>query len=133
MNAPTLPKAQIIRENGKPAYAVLRWADFKALREALEDAYDVAVIDRMKARITAGEEELFPAEVVDRIMDGENRVKVLRQYRGMKQRELAQAIGINAAYLSELEASKKVPSVETLVRLARALKVDLQLLAPPVD
>mgnify|MGYP006889939534 CR=1 FL=1 len=39
-----------------------------------EDAEDVATYDAIKARIARGEEEIFPAEIVNRIIDGKQRM-----------------------------------------------------------
>lgn len=70
------------------------------------------------------QEETFPAEVLDRMLDGEAPVKVWREYRGMKQQHLAAAIGIGKSHLSEVESGKANLSLATLRAAARALNVD---------
>jgi transcriptional regulator with XRE-family HTH domain len=51
-------------------------------------------------------------------------LKRLREQRGLSQLALAQKAGVAQAYISEMEAGqKKNPGIETLRKLARALKV----------
>ena len=58
-----------------------------------EELYDLA---------TAADEESFPAEVVDQLLAGRNPIGVFRRHRGMRQRHLAGAVGINRVYLSQI-------------------------------
>lgn len=95
--------------------------------EALVDA---AAAHDVMARIAAGEEELVPSDVVDRLLAGGHPVRVWRGHRGLTGRALAQAAGISPAYLSEIEHGRKAPSLATLRRLSDALSVDLDDLAP---
>jgi uncharacterized phage-associated protein len=60
----------------------------------------------IKRRLATGEEELIPAEIVDRLIDGENKLRVWREYRGMSAKELAEATGLAAPYISQLETGK---------------------------
>jgi ribosome-binding protein aMBF1 (putative translation factor) len=64
---------------------------------------DIAAYDKDKARIAAGEEELIPSGIVDRILDGENKVRVRREYRGLSNRQLAEKVGISASYMSDIQ------------------------------
>jgi transcriptional regulator with XRE-family HTH domain len=50
-------------------------------------------------------------------------LKRLRERRGMTQEALAKAAGVHRVYVAQIEAQTKVPSVTTLEKLARALKV----------
>ena len=54
------------------------------------DLSDVRAYDRAKQRLAAGEDELIPAEVANRLIDGENKIRVWREYRGMFGKELAE-------------------------------------------
>ncbi len=98
--------------------------------EALLDATDIADAKRVLAEIAAGRQEWVPAAIVDRLLDGENRVRVWREHRGLSAAELAVKADISAAYLSELETGKKAGGIETLRKLARALNVDIDDLVP---
>jgi molybdate-binding protein/DNA-binding XRE family transcriptional regulator len=51
----------------------------------------------------------------------DNRVKTLRQARGLTQDELAQAAGLSRSGVSAIEAARLVPSVAAALGLARAL------------
>ena len=72
------------------------------------------------------EQELaVPAEFVDRLIAGENPVKLWREYRGFSQRALAARAGLNFAYLSQIETGARKGTVATMKKLAQALAVDL--------
>ena len=81
---------------------------------------DEALYDEAKA----GGGEFFPAEVVDRLLAGENPIRVYRTYRRMTQKELAAAAGINPVYLSQIETGKRAGSLKTLAVVAAALGVE---------
>jgi len=51
------------------------------------------------------------------------RLKQLRAEREMSQRELAAKAGISREYLTRLEAARQDPTLGTLEKLAKALKV----------
>lgn len=92
--------------------------------EKLVDQADIAAGHKAKAAIAAGE-EVIPAQVANRIIDGENKVKVWRTYRRMTARDLATAAGVTPPYISEIEGDKKEGSVSVLKKIAAALRVDL--------
>ena len=115
--------AQIIVDNaGKPAYAVIPWREYERLMPEAADAAlsDEALYDRAKAE--GG--ELFPAEIADRLLAGESPIRVYRLYRGMTQKRLAEAVGINPVYLSQIETGKRAGSLGTVAAIARALEVE---------
>ena len=87
---------------------------------------DIAAYDAFKQRLSNGEEEVIPSEFVNRILDGENPVRVWRDYRGMSAKDLASACGMSATYLSEIENGHKEGSVTVLKKLAEALNVSLE-------
>ena len=76
-------------------------------------------------RIKAGTEELIPAAVVDRLLDGEAPLTVWRAHRGLSQSELARQSGVNRIQIIDIESGRKTGSVATLKKLATALRVDL--------
>ena len=51
-------------------------------------------------------------------------VRELRSERGESQEMVAWRIGLNRPFLSELENGKKLPSLETIFRLADALSAE---------
>lgn len=120
MNKPT-----VITTPSGDRMAILPLAEYERLVEAAEDADDVAAYDRIKQRIAAGEEELVPSDIVNRILDGENKVRVWREHRGMTARELAGRSGVSGAYLSQIETGARDGSVDVMKRIAEALRVNL--------
>ena len=113
----------IFDEAGQPAFAVMPWREYERLTHADTDALlsDEALYDLAKR----GGGEAFPIEVVDRLMAGENPVRVYRSWRGLTQKGLAERAGINPVYLSQIETGKRDGSTKTLTALAKALGVGL--------
>ena len=117
-------KPQVIFDGaGRPAFAVIPWRDYERLSGGEAEALlsDESLYDRALAE--GGES--FPAEVVDRLLAGENPVRVYRSHRGMKQGDLAAAAGIHPVYLSQIETGKRTGSAKTLAAIAGALGVSV--------
>lgn len=53
-------------------------------------------------------------------------VKRIRNLKKLKQDPVAQAVGINPAYLSRIENGERQPSMEVLLKLVQVLEVDLK-------
>ena len=51
------------------------------------------------------------------------RLKTLRERRGMTQEQLAEKSGVSRTYLARLETGRQDPTLSTLEKLAKALKV----------
>lgn len=95
------------------------------MRELDGGSANLAAIQAFEERLAAGEEELIPAAFADRIIDGENPVRVWRDYRGLSVSALAKRAGIAGPYLSQIESGSRKGSVETYKALADALDVTL--------
>lgn len=121
--------AQTITTPAGERLVLLSEADYAALVDAAEDNADRLAVAAFRRRIAAGEEELVPAAVVDRLLAGENRVRVWREHRGLKASDLAAQAGIAQAFLSQIETGKRDGTVETYRKLADALGVTLDDLA----
>ena len=104
-------------------FAVLPEADYHRMAEALDDADAGAIIDRFRQRLAEGEEELIPASVVNRLLAGDNPVRVWREHRGIKVGELATATKLSQAYVSQIEAGKREGSLGAMKAIATALDV----------
>ena len=115
---------QVIEKDGKPEWAVIQYADYQRLVEAAEMLQDVRDYDEAKKALENGE-ELVPGEVAYAILDGENPIKVWREYRGLTQRQLAEAVGISTPYLSQLKTGKRKGATEVLSATAEALGLSL--------
>jgi DNA-binding XRE family transcriptional regulator len=86
---------------------------------------DIRDYDAPKLAIESGEEELIPSSVVYVLMDGQNPVKVWREFRGLTQAQLAAQAGISTPYLSQIESGKRRGTAEVLTKIAKALQVTL--------
>ena len=116
---------QLIERDGKPEWAILPYEDYLYLLEQAEMLEDIRDYDTSKASLENGEDELIPSEVVFAILDGMNPIKVWREYRGMTQQQLADAVGISKPYLSQIETGKRIGATEILSAIAKALDVSL--------
>jgi DNA-binding XRE family transcriptional regulator len=125
-----LKRPQIIEQDGRPAFAVVRIEDWQRIEELLEDLEENRMADEV---LTDPNEEFVPTEVVGQLLDGQNPIRVWRAYRELTQKQLAAEVGIATAYLSQLENGRRKASQDVLVRLARALRVDVDDLLPRPD
>ena len=119
-----MAKPQVILDDGgNPAFAIIPWEEYRRWSE--ENAEAELSDEELYDQAMAVGEEFFPIEVADRLLAGENAVKVYRSYRGMTQRNLAEAAGINAVYLSQIERGKRIGSARTLAAIAGALGISV--------
>jgi len=116
---------QVIERNRKPEWAVLPYEVYLQLVEQADMLQDLRDYDRIKAAVESGDEETVPAEVVYALLDGENPVKVWREYRNLTQKQLAEAAGISVPYLSQIESGRRRASTRVLSAIARILQVTL--------
>lgn len=100
-------------------------AEYDRLRALEEDFEDFRAALDIEARIAAGEEELVPSRVADRLIDGESPLRVWREYRDHSQSKLARVSGVNRVQIVEIEAGRNAGSVRTLRKLADALGVTI--------
>lgn len=96
-------------------------SELKALKDAKEDRFDIAALDQA-LRL---DEELLPAELVRRMVNGESPIRVFREYRGLTQQALADAANVSKTTISELESGRKDGSIKTLSTVAEVLDVDI--------
>ncbi|WP_332117289.1 helix-turn-helix transcriptional regulator [Azorhizobium caulinodans] len=118
-------KAQTFTTPSGETMVILPKADYDALLAAAEEAGDGAAIGRFRERMAAGEEELLPAAMVDRILAGESPIRVWRQHRGLSLKALAEKVEIAQPFLSQIETGKREGGIDTLKRIASALGVAL--------
>lgn len=55
------------------------------------------------------------------------RIKELRKIKGMTQEQLSQKVDIDPKHISRIEVGRSYPSLDTLDKLARALKVEISI------
>ncbi len=103
--------------NGEHEFAVLPIDEYRRLVKRDMDATDIE-----SARRAENDEDL-PWEMVKRLLDGDNPIKVWRRHRGLTQAQLAETVGVNAGYLSQIETGRKRPSLSLARSLSAALDV----------
>lgn len=105
-------------ENGQ-TFVAMPLAEY----EALEDALDSQAADAIMEQVRCGDSELWPGDVVRRLVAGESPVRVIREWRGLTQSDLARGSGVTQGFLSGLEKGEKEPRIVTLRAIAQALDV----------
>jgi DNA-binding XRE family transcriptional regulator len=127
-----MTKVQIIKTAGGEDLVVLQKSEYERLTALAvgEDAGTARIVRQARAALASGNEIMVPKVVVDRLSNGENPIRVLREWREMTQAELVGAIGITQGYLSELEAGKRKGPLVLHQKIARELEVPIDLLLP---
>ncbi|MFN3827830.1 MAG: helix-turn-helix transcriptional regulator [Micavibrio sp.] len=92
-----------------------------AYREMVEDIRDA----RAFVKADQDDGETVPGDVVDRLMSGDNPIKVYREWRGLTQEALAGEVESGKLYISQIETGHREPSLDMARRLARALGVNI--------
>ena len=123
---------QVIEKDGQVEWAVIPYHEYQKMLDAMEMLEDIRAYDEAKANLQAGAETI-PSQVVYALLDGENPLRVWREYRGLTQQQLAAKAGISKPYLSQLETGKRNGTTEVLKKLAQALEVDLEDLIQSID
>ena len=116
---------QFIEKDGHPEWAVVPYDEYERLLAAAEMLEDIQLYDEGHRALESGDDELIPSKFANRLIDGENPIKVWREYRGVSQSELATMSDISSAYLSQLEAGKRTGTTEVLSRVAASLEVSV--------
>ncbi len=111
-----------ILEIGGRKMAVLPVEDYERLVEIAEDREDIAAAVDAERRRKKGMEYL-PASMVNRILDGENALRVWREYRGITIAELAEKSGYGYSMISKIETGARQGTIALWNAVAGALKV----------
>ena len=110
MRAPTEP--QIIRHNGQPMFVVLTCDQY---RQLVEEAGD--------------NEPTIPHDVVVRSRDV-GLIRAWREYKGLSQQQVAEALDITQAAYSQMEKPTARPRRATLEKIAAALGLEIGHIRP---
>ena len=106
MNAHT--NAQIIEQNGRPAFAVIPYDEYLKLVSKNQSKSD--------------KDTKVPHEVVGLVIKKNiNLVKAWRIHLGLTQKQVAQKAGISQSALSQMEKAKNNPHSATIEKLADAM------------
>jgi DNA-binding XRE family transcriptional regulator len=122
-----MSKVQIIEQDGKAVFAVVPIDLWNRIKDAAEDAEDLADVERFDRE---DDGVRVPLEVVKAEANGAHPVRAWREYRGLTQDALSEASGISKPYLSQIEGSKRDGTTDTLSKISRALQVPMDLLMP---
>ena len=114
--------------------AIIPRAEYERLMVLSNEAEEDIGTARLIARAKRDKGVRLPLAVVEQLANGENPIRVLRQFRGMTQADLATAEGVQITqnYLSDLETGKRKGPIALHRKLARALNVPLDFLDPVV-
>jgi hypothetical protein len=119
------------QKTAKGEVAILPRKEYEALvakaAEADEDAGTARLVGRARKEIAAGA-PLLPKQVADRLAAGENRIRVLRDWRDVTQLHLSSRTGISQGHISDIENGRRIGTPATLRAIATALKVPIDLL-----
>jgi Helix-turn-helix len=117
--------------------AILPRKDYEELlakaSEADEDAGTARLVAKARKEIASGG-PLLPKDVVDRLADGANPVRVLREWRererpdGMTQMYLSLKTGLSQGYISDIENGRRTGTAAALRLIADVLEVPMDLL-----
>jgi hypothetical protein len=120
------------KKTDKGEVAILPRKDYEALAakaaEADEDIGTARLVARARKEIAAGA-PIIPKAIVDRIANGENAIRVLRDWRDVTQLYLSFRTDIGQGYISDLENGRRQGTTAALKKIAKALNVPLELLA----
>lgn len=109
--------------------AIMPREEYEALIARLEETEEDEGTARLVERAMAGGGPSVPMEFVDRLADGENPIRVLREWRGQTQVDLASRTRLSQGHISDIETGRRTGTPTALRRIADALEVPLDLLA----
>jgi ribosome-binding protein aMBF1 (putative translation factor) len=120
------------QKTSKGEVAILPRKEYEALlaraAEADENAGTARLVARARKQVSAGD-PLLPKQVVDRLANGENAVRVFREWRDVTQMYLSFKTNLSQGYISDIENGRRVGTPAALRQIANVLKVPLDLLA----
>ncbi|MGI9128253.1 MAG: helix-turn-helix domain-containing protein [Roseomonas sp.] len=98
---------------------------------ALENAIDGRAIKAQLQRekllgVQAARADYLSGALVDRLLAGENAIRIWREHRGMTLTALAKKVGISRSYLSRIENGHKPGGADIRRALGKALRVPLK-------
>jgi hypothetical protein len=120
------------QKTAKGEVAIIPRKDYEALlaraAEADENRGTARVVARARKEVESGA-PLLPKEIVDRLANGENALRVLREWRDVTQMYLSFRTNLSQGYISDIENGRRVGTPAALRLIANVLKVPLDLLA----
>ena len=111
---------QFLEHNGIKQFAILPVDEYMYLIEKAEMLDDIKAFDDA---ININD-ELIPSEVAEKLINGENKIKVWREYRQLSQIELANRSEIPEASIAKLETGMLNASAIQLEKIAEILNLE---------
>ena len=119
------------KKTDKGEIAILPRAEYERLvaraAEADEDAATARLVAHARKEVASGA-PLIPLEVAERIADGENPIRVIREWRDVTQLHLSHKANIGQGCISDLENGRRKGTAAALRAIAKALDVPLDIL-----
>jgi Helix-turn-helix len=127
-------KPQIIKTDEGTELVVLPRKDYEALLARAKDnenAGTARIVARSNANLRAGLDVKLPAEVAEAIANGQNPLRVIREWRDWTQVYLGEMkTNIGQSTISALESGTRRGTPTVWKQLADVLKVPMELLIP---
>ena len=107
----------ILRDSkGRPTHVVMPVGDYERLCQRAE----AARLEELRRR------DFLPAEVADRILEGEHPLKVLREWRALTQAQLAERTGLPQPTIALLERGRRKGTLAQWRAIAQALGLQVE-------
>ncbi len=92
--------------------------------------YVLVPLHDYRSMVSSGSNDELPDDILDQLAAKQKSpLRILREYRGYTQNELAERAALSRTYLTEIERGNKDGSIRALRALADALDVNVSLLA----
>ena len=115
------------------AIVILPASEYERLLELAEDAADAAFAEKALAEYRSGKGESLSSDEVREYLAEPTPLSFWRKRRRLTQAALSKQVGISQAYLAQIERGKRVGDIQLYRRLAGALRLEIEDIAPPVD
>lgn len=113
----SMTEPTILRDSkGRPTHVVMPVVEYERLRQQAETAR----LEELRGR------DFLPAEVADRIMGGEHPLRVLREWRGWSQTQLAERADLSQPIIALLERGRRKGTLAQWRAIARALGLQVE-------
>lgn len=96
----------------------------------LDDAINSLKMDHAWQQYWDNPNQQVPTELFYRVLDGENPIRVYREWRGYKVGELAQMVGVSTSYMSTIECGNREGKIGLYNKIAEALGVCIEYIIP---
>lgn len=117
-----IPNIQIIKEDGKPRFAVIDYSVLIKLQELIEDALDAKEAQHILNDKNTVWKDI--SEVKKKLLS--NPIKERRKDAGMTQKALASRMRVHQSYVAKIERPNYNPSKQTLLKVAKALGLKIE-------